>query len=247
MSDPITFRPRQVVSLQKSRAFPFEVRVLKNEQNRSDIFALRYRAYRAAAHIDDHPSGQYHDAHDPLSSTIIVAAYDNSVCVGALRVNFSMPWQSVETLPCAPYYPEVARLKREATGGVVEMSRLAIDPAITNTSYRTTLYASLVRAGFLAAQAAGVSMIFVATKPEWTRFYEYMLGFKMIGNPAFYPPGNLPIALLGGTFDVALRRQRAQNAFFKVTADEIVSMRAAIASAIAPTNDGEQPLRRAAS
>jgi hypothetical protein len=237
MSAPITFRPRQIATLAPTQKFPFEIRLLDCERDRRDIFALRYRAYRSAEHICDIDSGEYTDAHDALSSSVILAAYDHNTCAGALRVSFSMPWQPLETLPCAPYYSGVEHLKREAKGGLVEMSRLAIEPSLTNTSYRTTLYASLVRAGFLAAQAARVSMILVATKPEWVRFYEYMLGFKRIGEPAFYPPGNIPIALLAGSLELAQKRQRAQNAFFKVATDEIASMRAAIAPALAPVEE----------
>lgn len=188
MSSPITFRPRQVASLSPSQKFPFEVRVLTSDvahdRARSAIFALRYRAYHAASHIPEDESGEYRDAHDALASTVTIGAYDSGVLAGSLRVNFSMPWQPVTALPCAPYYPDIARMKREVCGGLVEMSRLAIEPSIDNTSYRTTLYASLVRAGFMAAQAARVSMILVATKPEWVRFYQYMLGFKVIGQPA---------------------------------------------------------------
>ena len=113
------------------------------------------------------------------------------------------------------------------------MSRLAIEPELSNTSYRTTLYASLVRAGFMAAQAAEVSMILIATRPEWVRFYKYMLGFQPIGEPAIYPPGDVPIVLLGGSFAEAQKRQRAQNAFFKITDEEVASMKAAIAPALA--------------
>lgn len=239
MSAPITFRPRQIATFSPTQKFPFEIRLLDSDRDRRDIFALRYRAYRSADHISDIASGEYQDAHDALSSSVILAAYDQHVCTGALRLSFSMPWQPLSTLACAPYYPEVARLKGDAAGALVEMSRLAIEPSLTNTSYRTTLYASLVRAAFLAAEAARVSTILVATKPEWVRFYEYMLGFKRIGEPAFYPPGDLPIALLAGSLELARKRQRAQNAFFKVAMDEIASMRSAIAPALAPL---EQPL-----
>jgi hypothetical protein len=174
-----------------------------------------------------------------MDSTILLAAYDADVCVGSLRVNFSAPWQSCETMPCAACYADVAAVKSRTPGTIVEMSRLAIDPTITNTSYRTTLYASLLRAGFMAAQAGNVAMILIATKPDWIGFYKKMLGFKAIGQPAHYPPGNIPIALLGGTFGDAQKHQRAQNAFFKITADEIASMKRAIASAIAMPVDIE--------
>jgi hypothetical protein len=233
MMGRLTFRPQQDAALSGSRRFPFEMRVLSREADRSDVFALRYRAYRDAWCIPLNPKEQYSDRYDDLASTIVLAAYDAGSCVGTLRVNFSHPWQSSATMPCAAQYPDVAGVKGVTRGTIAEMSRLSIDPTITNTSYRTTLYASLLRAGFLAAQAGNVAMILIATKPDWIGFYQKMLGFKTIGKPAVYPPSTAPVALLGGSFGEAQKHQRAQNAFFKITSEEIASMKKAIASALA--------------
>ena len=231
--ETLTFRPQQSATAPLSKKFPFELRVLSPDADRSEVFALRYRAYRDAWCIPIDKSEQIADRHDTLSSSALIAAYDGDACVGALRVCFSHPGETHLALPCAPYYPAVQDLKRTNAGSLVEMSRLAIEPTISNTSYRTTLYASLVRAGFMAAQAADVSMILIATRPEWVRFYKYMLGFKTIGQPAIYPPGDVPIVLLGGSFGEAQTRQRAQNAYFKITDEEIASMKTAIAPALA--------------
>jgi hypothetical protein len=230
--ETLTFKPQQAAAFPFSKKFPFEIRVLSPDADRSEVYALRYRAYRDAWCIPIDTSEKISDRHDGLASSALITAYDGAQCVGALRVCFSHRDDTHLTLPCAPYYPAVQELKRSSAGSLVEMSRLAIEPTISNTSYRTTLYASLVRAGFMAAQAAEVSMILIATRPEWVRFYNYMLGFKTIGEPAMYPPGDVPIALLAGTFAEAQKRQRAQNAFFKITADEIASMKRAIAPAL---------------
>jgi N-acyl-L-homoserine lactone synthetase len=230
--ETLTFRPQQSATASVSKKFPFEIRVLARDAGRSEVFALRYRAYREAWCIPLDTDEQYRDRFDDLASTVILGAYDAGVCVGALRVNFSHAWQGCDTLPCAERYPDVAAVKAGTEGTIVEMSRLSIDPAITNTSYRTTLYASLLRAGFMAAQAGNVAKILLVTKPDWIRFYQYMLGFKTIGEPQIYPPSKEPVALLGGSFGDAQKHQRAQNAFFKITPDEIASMKRAIAPAL---------------
>ena len=229
----LSFHPVQSALVPGSGRYPFAMRLLTADTDHDAVYNLRYRAYFAAGHIPADVSGQYSDRHDALMTSALIAAYDGQTCVGTLRVNFSMPWHQASTLPCAPYYPAVRALKREATGGFVEMSRLAVDPEIENRSYRTTLYASLVRAGFMAAQAANVATILIATKPEWVRFYQYMLGFRLVDEPALYPPGDIKISLLGGSLAEAQKRQRAQNAFFRITLDEIASMKAALAPALA--------------
>ena len=75
-------------------------------------------------------------------------------------------------------------------------------------------------------------MILIATKPDWVRFYQYMPGFHPIGLPALYPPGDFKITLLGGSLEQAQSRRRMQNRFFKITDEEVASMKDAIAAAL---------------
>ncbi len=239
MTNPIAFRPLQKrrvspAGVVTGAGFPFQIRVAASDAARQDAFALRYRAYRALGYVEENAHATFADNNDGLASTVVFGAYQDEVCIGTLRVSFSQVHQDHSSLPCAPYYPEVTELKGLALGPIVEMSRLAIDPAFTSTSFRTTLFAALVRAGFLAAQAADVSTILIATKPEFARFYQYMLGFKVIGQPAAYPPGDHSIVLLAGSFSQAELRQSAQNAFFKITEEEITSMKAALGTVLAP-------------
>jgi N-acyl-L-homoserine lactone synthetase len=233
MALPFSFNPRQAVTLGDGAAPKFVLKVLTDERERDDAIALRKRAYVAMGHLPDDQAISFTDRFDQLVTTALIGAYDGDRLVGAMRVSFSHPWQNTSTLPCAAYYPGLAEVKRNAPGALIEISRLAVDPAIDNRSYRTTLYASLVRAGYLAAEAARVSTILIATKPEWVRFYKYMLGFEVIGEPAMYPPGDFKIALLGGSLAQAQKHQRMQNAFFRITLDEIASMRSALASQLA--------------
>lgn len=239
MALPFSFKPRQSVTLGAGAAPKFVLKVLTDELERDEAIALRKRAYVALGHLADDPADAFTDRFDHLATTALIGAYDEERLVGAMRVSFSHPWQNTTSLPCAAYYPALAEVKRNAPGALIEISRLAVDPAIDNRSYRTTLYASLVRAGYLAAEAARVSTILIATKPEWVRFYKYMLGFDMIGEPAKYPPGDFSIALLGGSLAQAQKRQRMQNAFFRIALDEIASMRSALASQLARPAAGD--------
>ncbi len=228
VASPVTFTPRQNTVLPGTAKFPFDVHVATVNDDRNEAFRLRYRAYDAAGFPPDDASGSFTDAADTLATTIVVTAYDAARCVGTLRVCFSQPWQPVTTLPCANYYPAIKAIKATAGGALVEVGRLAIDPDITNTSYRTTLYAALVRAAFIAAQAGNASHILVTTRPAGVPFYKAMLGFNTVGEPAMYPPGDLPVTLLAGTIGDAGMKQRAQNAFFRITLDEIASMRSSL-------------------
>lgn len=228
----VAFAPKQNNELVATTRFPFSVRVLGPGTDKSDAFRLRHRAFAASGiDVGSDPDG-FSDGADALPSSVVMLAFDGARAVGTVRACFSHPWQSITTLACAPYYPELAGLKRSARGSIVEIGRVAIDPDITNTSYRTTLYATLVRAGYLAALAGSASHILVTAKADAVPFYMKMLGFTPLGAPALYPPGDIPIALLVGTMEKAARMQNAQNSFFRITPDEIASLRAIIHAAL---------------
>lgn len=237
MSQTLAFRPRQDSLPTEEGSWhgntkSFELRILDGETEVREALRLRGRAYKAIGYDIDPADGEYTDRFDTLPTTVLLGAYDHDRLVGCVRLCFAQPHHPLSTLPCAPYYPALKDIHRQQAHGLVEISRLSIDPSVSNVSYRTTLYAFLVRASLTAALAAGVSMLLVATRPDWVRFYHYMLGFRQIGEPALYPPGDFKITLLGGSLEQARTRQRLQNRFFKITPEEVASMKGAILSAL---------------
>jgi len=239
MAQTLAFRPRQDTLPTEEgswhgNAKSFELRILDGQAEIQEALRLRGRAYSAIGYDIEPSDGEYRDRYDALATTIQLGAYDGERLVGCVRLCFAAPDQSLSSLPCGAYYPALKDVHQKQSHGLVEVSRLSIDPEVSNVSYRTTLYAFLVRASLTAALAAGVSMLLVATRPEWVRFYHYMLGFRQIGEPEFYPPGDFKITLLGGSLEQARMRQRLQNRFFKITPDEVASMKTVIMAALVP-------------
>ena len=113
-------------------------------------------------------------------------------------------------------------------GRLVDIWRLAIDPNISNTSYRTTKNASMFRSRLIASEAGHATDILVATKPESIRFCGPILGCEQIGQPRNYPPFNLEITFLSVTMSQAETPQRKCGNFFRTSIAEIDWMRAAI-------------------
>lgn len=208
---------------------PFDVRIITTPADRNACFALRFRAYEKYLSSAERPAnGLFTDSFDDLASTLVAGAFDGGRLIASMRLCFSRNWDSIATLPCAAHYPALAPVKAASRGALMEVSRVATDPAITNTSYRTTLYAALVRFGLIAAEGGDVSNLLIATQAASEKFYRYMLGFERIGEPAFYPPGNFKISLMGGDISQVRYRQKVQNSFFRITPEDIVRMRHAL-------------------
>lgn len=193
--------------------------------NRREAFALRHRGYVAAKLIEPSPFGIYSDTYDELPTTVVAGLFRRGACIATLRLSFYAPGTTGPVLPCETVYPEVEAVKERASGLVVEISRLAIDPTLTNTRYRARLYAAAIRAGISACIAMDAKQLLVATQTKWRSIYEHVFGFKVLGPPQFYPPGDVPVVLLGRDLDADLRRRVANNMFFKIEDAELEKLR----------------------
>lgn len=189
--------------------------------DRTDAFALRHRGYVDAGLIEPLPSGVYHDDYDFYPSTLVAALYRRGACTATLRLSFWSPGAAEPALPCEKVYPEVADLKARTQGSIAEISRLSIDPTIDNTRYRTRLYAATIRAGILACFALDAAYLLVATQLKWQSVYQYVMGFRPLGPPQYYPPGDVPVVLLGREIDRELRERIRKNVFFKYEPSEL--------------------------
>jgi len=200
--------------------------------NRREAFALRHRGYVDAKLIEPSPFGIYSDAYDELPTTLLAGLFRRGACIATLRLSIHTPGSTAPTLPCEKVYPEVQAVKERAQGPVVELSRLSIDPDIDVTRYRARLYAAVLRAGISACMALDARHLLVATQTKWQSVYQHLMGFKALGPPQFYPPGDVPVVLLGRDLDADLRRRLTRNMFFKIDESEIEELRALLPTLI---------------
>ena len=189
--------------------------------NRREAFALRYRGYVHAGLIEPSPFEIYTDAYDDLGTTLVAALYRRGACIATLRISLYVPGTEGPALPCEKVYPEIEALKANAQGPIVELSRLSIDPEITNTRYRARLYAAAIRAGVMGCIALDARHLIVATQTKWQSFYEHVMDFKVAGAAQLYPPGDVPVLLLTRDLDADLRRRLARNMFFRIDKAEL--------------------------
>jgi hypothetical protein len=200
-----------------------------SHESKRELLSLRHDAYLKAGLIKESPWGIFADAYDELPTTITAGLFRGEHCLSTLRLSFFAPGSHDLSLPCEKVYPEISAIKAAAQGTLVELSRLAMDPAITNTRYRARLYAATIRAAMLACLASDAKQLLVATQMKWRKFYEHVLGFEVVAPAQFYPPGDVPVVLLSRPVDSALARRIMNNAFFKTENGEIDAVRAQIA------------------
>jgi hypothetical protein len=121
---------------------PVTVRWCSNRDDKSELLELRYRAYLDGGFIGPSREQIFADAYDDLSTTLTAGLFKAGRCIATLRLCFAEGAKERDNLPCGDVYPEISSLKD--TGTIVELCRLALDPAIDNTRYRARLYAAIV-------------------------------------------------------------------------------------------------------
>jgi len=211
-----------------SGAAPLSLKIFNSVTDKSEIYALRYRAFIEAGLITARKDGLFCDSYDDLKSSFTLAAFNEAGCVGSFRLTFGGGEDDVDTMPCQSVFAEVGRLEQQGFASLVEFTRMAIAPELTNTSFRTTLYAALIRAGLIVAHAARTDYGLISINPAHVHFYAAMCGFRAIARAENYPGINAPAVLLGRDFRALDEKRNKQNPFFKITPAEILNARATL-------------------
>ncbi len=224
MTSAMTFHPPLVLDSHGGDAaknFPIALRIYPSTSDKSELYRLRYRAFRAAGWIAENPHAAFSDDYDLLPSTFAIGAFHNGQCIGSLRLAIGGAGAQ-GSMPCEEQFPaEVGSLVAGGSKRLVEFSRMAVEPALTNNSFRTTLYASLVRAGFILTYAADVDVALIAVHRKFSPFYQAMCGFKVIAKSDGYGGIPEPTHFLGRELGELDTRRRQRNAFFTFSPEEI--------------------------
>jgi len=225
----MVFRPSLVLDSNAGDAaknFPLALRIYAASTDKTDIARQRYRAFQAAGWIPPNSAEEFVDDYDQLPSTFSVAAFHNGACIGSVRLAFGGSGHPTGTMPCESQFPnEMQELNPDREKKLVEFSRMAIEPVLTNRSFRTTLYATLVRASVILSTAADADIAVVGVHRMVSRFYQAMCGFQVIGRSARYAEIQEPTDLLAVRFNEIEQRRRRSNAFFAVSDVELSSAR----------------------
>ena len=231
MISSLSIRPPVVLQSQgKGRSAGFELKVFGAGTDKTEIYKLRYRAFIETGVIAERDDKLFFDEYDELPSTTIIGAYQNDVCFGSFRLAFSNEAEGPCTMPCQSVFSLVDELHADGVDTLVEFGRMVIEPSITNTSFRATLYGSLVRAGLVVADAADTDYGLIACHPNMVGFYQMMCGFNELARADDYPGINAPTVLLGRDFATLNNRRSNRNRFFKITPHEVTSARSVLFS-----------------
>lgn len=211
------------------RDFPIELGIAVSKEQRRQILELRGKAFARAGWLP-HETAAHADEFDRLGTSILIAASAGNRVVGTIRISIGGD-EGATQMPCELEFPsQLAEIKRDVDGRLAEFCRIAVDPDITNRSFRATLYGSLVRTALLVSRAAEIDYALAAVHSGIARFYQHMFGFHRLGKSAGYGDIKQPTQLLGLEFGTLVRRSNQRSGFFHVSADDIRQARQVLAA-----------------
>lgn len=231
MLSKLTVKPGLVAEHDKNSLFPDALRLLGPLSDMSDIYRLRYRAYRDAGWIGHRDDAMLQDRFDVLPGTLSLAAYSEQGCICAFRLNTDGGNGPSGALPSAAVFPEIlAGLKDSGLARIAELGRLAVEPNLPNRSFRATLLMSIVRAAGVLCYATGVEYTVVAVHERLSNFYRGLFGFELLGKSEDYNGILEPTHFLGRSLYAMDEPHSTRNQFFAIDKAELEQARMVIAA-----------------
>lgn len=160
------------------------------------VYAMRYRSYRAENYIEPDSSARFSDQFDAQANCTSFLVYCGNEMVGSMRTCLYRP-DSALTVPIMAVFDQEIRNSNGYDDVFVEINKFVIEPAFQRKGglqIRFTLMAAVFEQ-ILSHQAAAV---YAAVRPEHMGFYKMFAG-QCISAEKAYPKLNFKTVLMRST------------------------------------------------
>ncbi len=131
---------------------------------------------------------------DPTVHRFTLTAIEDEMVIGTITVAFDSPARLAAD---EAFAPEVAALRGQGRR-LCEFTKLAIDPVVGTKRVLATLFHV---AYIVAHRVRGFDMLLMEVNPRHVRYYERMLGCKVMAEERTNKSVNAPAVLLGADFN----------------------------------------------
>lgn len=188
-----TPRARQISSDRISDALRnFEYRLMDNDENREEIYRLRYRAYLREGAIEPNAAEMVCDEFDIAPNTWIVGIYYKGDLVSSLRVTVSTP--DHPDSPSLHVFEDLLMPHVKAGKVIVDPTKFVVEPDLQR---RIALLPYMsVRAACMAIEHFNADIGLATVRDEHVGFYQRALLHKPASKPRLYTGLLKPVQLM---------------------------------------------------
>lgn len=169
-----------------------DFRLVDNDDEREDVFRLRYDAYMREGNITKNASRKFSDGYDDSDNVLIYGLYFYEELVSSIRIHVASKAQP--TFPSFSVFEDILEPELESGKIIIDPTRFVTDK---NWSRELTgLPHVTLRLCWLAAEHFEAEHFLVAVRPEHQAFYKRTFQHQSICGARAYPLLKAPISLM---------------------------------------------------
>lgn len=190
----------------------------ETEKELSDVFKLRYVAYRNVDAIDDNENEKFKDKYDLLQNSKTCAIYEDGGLVASIRACVYSPEHNFMDIPAFEVYKEDIEREVGLDKLIIESNRFVIDPKKADSKDLFKAPFSFIMLNALKFKA---DYILTAVRAKHAPLYKRILGMEPISTAKQYPGINVEMIMLAGNCSTWVPIIMERDETFRFTDEEI--------------------------
>ena len=205
---PQTFSERVSRLLEK-----VDYRLALDDDDRDEIYRLRYEAYLHEGAIGPSFSRRFQDKFDDKDNTWTYGVYIDGGLVSSIRIHIAT--SAIPDMPALLSFPEILGPELDAGKVIIDPTRFVIDRRASR-AYPELRYA-IVRLPFIACEFFGADLLLATVRTEHQAFYRRVFGHELIAPARPYPTLVKPLSLMSLDYLASRDRVHQRYPFFRST------------------------------
>ena len=205
---PQTFGERVYRLLEK-----VDYRLALDDDDRDEIYRLRYEAYLHEGAIGPSFSRRFHDKFDDKDNTWTYGFYIDGELVSSIRIHIAT--SAIPDMPALLSFPEILEPELDAGKVIIDPTRFVIDRRASRI-YPELRYV-VVRLPFIACEFFGADLLLATVRTEHQAFYRRVFGHELIAQARPYPTLVKPLSLMSLDYLASRDRVQQRYPFFRST------------------------------
>jgi hypothetical protein len=179
-----------------------DYRLAETEEEKEEIYRLRYRAYLNEGAIEPNGEERTTDRFDEMPTTWIFGVYIERVLASSIRISLATPerWSS----PSVDVFPDILNPLLERGKVIVDPTRFVADPNRAKR-YPELPYVT-VRLGYVACGYFNADIGLATVRAEHRAFYRRVFLQEPVSEPRLFPGLLKPVGLMAADYPAIRER-----------------------------------------
>lgn len=213
-----------------------EYRLMQSEEEREQIYRLRYRAYLHESAIAPNPDRRIEDSFDNQPNSWIFGLHFEGVLASSIRI--SVATADNPLTPAVDAFPDYLEPELAQGKVIVDPNRFVADPL--RTKRIPELPYLTVRLGYVACGYFNADIGTATVRAEHQAFYRRVFLQDVLCPPRPYPSLIKPLSLMAAHYPTVRDRIFSRYPYFRSTGEERQRLFGAVAQGTLPIDDGRR-------